>query len=98
MLTRANPVGMGDIVAMDFSPLAVGMEHIIVMDFSPLAVGMGHIAPMDFSPDPSNISPQKQENNYPEIVSCLAMTVLIGYSYPRPFPKERVTVREYNNG
>ena len=69
MLTRANPVGMG---------------HIVAMDFSPLAVGMGHIMPMDFSPDLSNISPQRQENNYPEIPSCLAMTVLIGYSYPQP--------------
>ena len=97
MLTRANPVGMGHIVAMDFSPLEVGMEHIIAMDFSQLAVGMGHIVAMDFSPfavgmghivtiglspDPSTISPQRQENNCPEIVSCLAMTVLIGYSYP----------------
>jgi hypothetical protein len=26
MLTWASPVGMGHIVAMDFSPLAVGME------------------------------------------------------------------------
>ena len=83
MLTRANPVGMG---------------HIVAMDFSPLAVGMGHIVTMGLSPDPSTISPQRQENNCPEIVSCLAMTVLIGYSNPQPFPKERLTEREYNNG
>ena len=38
MLTRANPVGMGHIVAMDFSPLAVGMEQIVAMDFSPFTV------------------------------------------------------------
>jgi hypothetical protein len=56
MLTRANPVGMEHIVAMDFSPLAVGMEHIVAMDFSPLAVGMGHIIPMGFSPDLSTMS------------------------------------------
>ena len=84
MLTRANPVGMEHIVAMDFSPLAVGMGHIVAMDFSPLAVGMGHIVLMGLSPDPSTMSPQRQENNYPEIASCLAMTVLIGFSYPQP--------------
>ena len=50
MLTWASPVGMGHIVAMDFSPLAVGMGHIVAMDFSPLAVGMGYIVTMDFSP------------------------------------------------
>ena len=69
MLTRANPEGMGLIVAMDFSPLAVGM---------------GHIMPMGFSPDPSTMSPQRQENNYPEIASCRTMTVLISISYPQP--------------
>ena len=69
MLTRANPLGM---------------EHIVAMDFSPLALGMGHIVLMGFSQDPSTIFPQRQENNCPEIPSCLAMTVVIGYSYPQP--------------
>lgn len=48
MLTCASLVGMGHIVAMDFSPLVephvepltcenpIGMEHIVAMDFSPL--------------------------------------------------------------
>jgi hypothetical protein len=51
-------------------------------------VGMEHIAPMDFSPDLSTKSPQRQENNCPKIASCLAMTVVMGNSYPQLFPKE----------
>jgi hypothetical protein len=61
-------------------------KRVMLTRANPL--GMGHIAPMDFSPDLSTISPQRQENNYPEIASCLAMTVVIGYSNPQPFPKE----------
>jgi hypothetical protein len=47
---RESPVGMGHIVAMNFSPLAVGMEHIVAMNFGPLAVEMRDIIAMDFSP------------------------------------------------